>query len=288
MSFLSSIKSIGKTILTKAVAPVMDFGTVAFAHPIQTAKALTGPSTIKEVEEKHFSQPIGTQIKQIALATVGYAATVVGAGAASTAAKAGTLVPSVVNAVKNLVPSTTKGKLIAAAVVPIAASAVIEKPSLALSVPKDVLNFQSDAGKLLANPSLSAAKELVTESPVISSLVAAGGVAAVGLGTASIVSNVVNTQAVKRNTEEMRKEFTIQPYTEGSETQPIQIINQLPPQLPPAPAVVAPSEAAPAGTIPKKKKKAKKKATKKKKTRRSKKKTTKKKKKVIKRRKSKK
>jgi len=283
MSFLDSIKSIGKTILTKAVAPVMDFGTVAFAHPIQTVKAITGPSTIKQVEDQHFAQPIGTQIKQILLATVGYGATVIGAGAATTAARAGTLVPSAVNAAKSLVPATTKGKIIAAAVVPVVASAVYQKPSLALSVPKDVLTFQSDAGKLLADPSLSAAKDLVVNSPVISSLVGAGAVTAIGLGGASVVSNIVNTQAVKQNTREMAQQYTTLPVGSSPDAQPIQIINQLPPQQIPSPAVVAPSEVAPAGTTPKKKKKKAKKKTKKKakkKTRRSKKK-----KKTIKRRK---
>jgi hypothetical protein len=103
----------------------------------------------------------------------------------------------------SLIPTTTKGKLIAAAVVPVVASAVINKPSLLVTTPSSILNFQSNAGKLIANPSIENAKTLLTENPVVSTLVGAGAVAAVGGGiglAANTIATFTNSQATKENT----------------------------------------------------------------------------------------
>jgi hypothetical protein len=292
MSLFSSFIDLNKKVAA-FVSPVLSPIATIVAHPIQSIEAALSPTkTFAQVEASHFSQPVATQIKQTSLGVVAVATT--GIGLASGAIAKG------IGLASTILPTTTKGKIVAAATLPIVASAVINKPSLAVSVPSDILNFQSNAGKVLANPSVSSVKNLIVENPIISSVVAAGTLATVGYGAANLVSTYSNTQAVKENTQTTSKGYeyhTTTPeelakYTPTS--QPIQIINQLPPTTP---EVVAPLDnnpkVAPSGVeskkvVPKKKKKKKKKVVpkKKKKTRRSKKKKViKRKKKTIKRKK---
>lgn len=187
------------------------------------------------------------------------------------------------SAVTSLIPSTTKGKIVAAAVAPVIASAIIQNPAKAIQVPGQILNFQTNVGGLIANPSLSKAVEIVKENPVISSLVAVGGVAAIGGGiglAANTLATYNNSQSTQANTAASSAPSDIQSYT-SDPTKTIQIINQIPP-------VVASEKAAPGGSsTPKKKKKAtKKKAKPKKKAKKTTRRSKKKKKKSIKRGKS--
>jgi len=76
----------------------------------------------------------------------------------------------------------------------------ISNPIGAAKATTKAIDFQVDLGKTLANPSLEGAKELIKEHPVGSAVTAGAALAAAGLATAGIVSNITNTMAVKENT----------------------------------------------------------------------------------------
>lgn len=177
---------------------MLDTATVALAHPIQTATAVvSSKSTINDVITSHFSQPLSTQIKQTVLGTAGIAATIVTAGAATSAAKAGTLLPA-------LIPSTTKGKIIAAVAAPVVVGAVVNQPAKAAAAiaktPAALANVGGNIANLAANPSIEGVKNLVKENPVIVGGAIAAGAAALGAGALGVITNIQNTQAVKENT----------------------------------------------------------------------------------------
>jgi len=181
----------------KGIAKVLDTTTVALAHPVKTITAVVSPkTTINDVIKSHFEQPLSKQITQTVIGTAAIAGTIVGGAAIGTATKAGTLG----TLAKSVIPTTLKGKVVAAAVAPVVVSAVVTNPKKALETPGKILNFQSNVGSLIAEPSLEKAKETFKENPIISSLVVGAGALAVGKGTAGIVASVMNTQAVKENT----------------------------------------------------------------------------------------
>lgn len=145
--------------------------------------------------------PITNAVKTIT--NIGLAAAaVVGVGAVAEGGLA-----AVGSGVSKLIPSTTKGKVIAAVAAPVVLGAVAKQPAAAaqavLNTPSSLANFGGNAAQLIANPSLSNAKTLISENPVVASVVGGAAVigAGVGLGTAaSLISNYQNTKAVKENT----------------------------------------------------------------------------------------
>jgi hypothetical protein len=64
-----------------------------------------------------------------------------------------------------------------------------------------VSQFTGNVGGLLIDPSLENAKKTFTDNPVVTSIVGAGAVAAIGLGASSLIASVVNTRAARANTE---------------------------------------------------------------------------------------
>jgi len=176
----------------KGIAKVLDTATVAIAHPVKTATALVSDkSTVKEVIQEHFSQPLSTQLKQTILGTVGIAATVVTAGKVGAAAKAGTLV-------KSITPTTIKGKVITAVAAPLAVGAVINQPKKVaeaiLKTPASLVNVGGNISNLIADPSVSNVKKLVTENPVIVG-------AALALGTIATAKTLIPAVTAARQIE---------------------------------------------------------------------------------------
>ena len=191
MGILSNIFT---AVKSSPVGKVLDFTTVAFNHPIETAKAvISGGNALQKLEEKHFSEPLTQQLAQTAKQTAIYAATTVAAGSSAVRG-------AVVSAAKAIIPTTTKGKIIAAATIPIAAKVVYNKPSTIVEAPAKVLNFQSNVADLITNPSLDNLTKTVKENPLISTAVGAGGILAIGGGTAGVISSVLSTKATKENT----------------------------------------------------------------------------------------
>lgn len=103
-------------------------------------------------------------------------------------------------AVSSIIPKSVTGKVALAAAVPVATGALINQPaktvSAAVAAPSALSNFGGNLANLVAEPSISNLKTLVTENPLISAgLATAAGVAAVK--TATSVANIVTTE---RNT----------------------------------------------------------------------------------------
>jgi hypothetical protein len=225
---------------------------------------------------------------------------------------------------KKLVPKSTLGKVAAVTIAPTViggvTTAIKNSPTkaldLALSAPSKGFNAGQDLNKIIQEPSLQSGIDYIKAHPYFSAAAITVGLAAIGFSSvtiASLLSNHYNTKAVIENTkatdqsnnpivaETSNSDYKDQLKIIDAQTkQQITIIEAQTAQAkelskinvvstsPSIPAVVAPLEAAPAGSSIKKTVKKKKKSKKKtkKKTRRSKKKTSKKKKKSIKRNKS--
>lgn len=199
MGLLSSIGNIAK----KAT---QTFETIVQA-PIQSIKTIGNGAAFNQLSQKVNSAPLTTQIGKIILNTGTVAAAVVGGGAALGSTTAKSIVAAVAPVVSKLVPTSTKGKIAAAVVAPIVAGAVINQPaktiSAVASLPGALTNFGGNAANLAADPTLSNAKTLIKENPVVSTLVGAGAVAAIGGGVglaANTIATFTNSQATKANT----------------------------------------------------------------------------------------
>jgi hypothetical protein len=90
------------------------------------------------------------------------------------------------------------------------AAAIIAVPTVAKSatakkalsnLPSALGTFTTDAANVVDNPSMASAKTLITNNPLISAGIAAGTLGIIGLGTSGIVSNIINTSAVRKNTQ---------------------------------------------------------------------------------------
>ena len=248
------------TSIGKAITKTLDVATVSFTHPFQVIGAVVSPKTsVSQVVEKHFAEPVSKQIAGTALAAAGYAAAV----AVPFTAVGRTAATAVI---KTLIPKTAVGTVATGAAVLIGGGAIAANPlstaKAAISAPSKLVNVGVNVGNLVTNPSLSNVKTLVTENPLIVGAAAAAAALLVAKAVIPAVVGTRQTSAINEQTEAISKSHEV-PGTTFS-TQPIQIIN--------TPAVVAPEKVAPAGVKPKKKPKKKKKTTKKRKTRRSKKK----------------
>ena len=122
--------------------------------------------------------------------------------------------PAVATVAKNIVtsvaPKTVVGKVATVAAVPIVAGAIARQPietiSAVTALPSGLANFGGNVAQVAANPTLENAAKVFKENPVIAGATVAATVAAVGLGTSALLSNIANTAAVKENTKVMQTE----------------------------------------------------------------------------------
>ena len=187
----------------KGVMKVMDTATVAFTHPVQTISAVISPTkTVSQVAAAHFAEPVSKQYTGILLATAGYAAATLGAGAVVAKGVAATAA--------TLIPATIKGKIIAAVAAPVIIGAVVKEPAKILTAvtkaPSELAQFGGDVAGFAADPSLETAKQIIKESPIISAGVAAA--AAIGIGAAVIpaISGVLTREEMKKQTEAFERQ----------------------------------------------------------------------------------
>jgi len=135
-----------------------------------------------------------------------YSSAVVTAISGPTAiSKAPTIAKSGVSLVKAAVQTakpTTKLALLAASV-PTAGLLVNSSKArkAVVTAPAELYNFGSNLGKVVDNPSLSTAKELFTENPLIAGGTAAAGGLLLGKGIFSAATSIASTQALQKNTE---------------------------------------------------------------------------------------
>lgn len=189
----------GRSLLEKAFR-VVDVAYTAALHPIQTVSAIASKekTVFADVYVPQTQKSTKEQLKDIGGAAITLGATLTGAAAVGAAAKAGTLGTKAATVAKSLIPSTTKGKVIAAVAAPVVIGAVAEQPGKSLkavvSAPGELAQFGGDVANLLADPSLANLKEVVTESPLISAGLAAVGVVA---GGSAILGAVQSQRTIK-------------------------------------------------------------------------------------------
>lgn len=70
-----------------------------------------------------------------------------------------------------------------------------------LALPSQLTNFGGNVGTLASNPTLSNAEAIFKENPVIASATTVGILGVVGAATSGTVATILNTQAMKANTE---------------------------------------------------------------------------------------
>ncbi len=192
MGIFDTIKNVASSVLT-AITPtkaklqnVVDVLSIAI-NPLSKDKIIANVSnpTLKTAVETIANHPY---------VTAGVVAGGITAVSNPTAA---------VNATKSLIPTSTSGKIAAAVAIPIAAGVVAQSPTKVIpavvSLPSELMKFGSDAAKVIENPTLQNAKNLIKESPVISAVVGAAAVGAVGLGVSGLIASVANTISTKEN-----------------------------------------------------------------------------------------
>lgn len=109
---------------------------------------------------------------------------------------------AVASAVGSRLASLTVPQAIGLAVAaPIAAGAIISEPKTVTRTAGGVTNFEGNLYNLGKDPSIDNIKQTFKENPIIASGVAAAGALAVGTGVSGVVATVLNTKAVKENTE---------------------------------------------------------------------------------------
>ena len=191
--------------------------------------------------------------------------------------------------VRGAISSTISGlstgtKIAGIAAVPIAAGIVAANPggtiSAAIGTPSALINVGKNVGTFAAHPTLQNAENIVKQNPIISGAIAAVGITTIGLGTSSIISNALNTSAVKKNTEATLQGSSGSASSQSPASAPTVINNYLPasPAVAPLastssipqPVTTGSPQATPKKkTAKKKKKKAKKKPARKKAKKRS-------------------
>jgi hypothetical protein len=139
-----------------------------------------------------------------ALKTTGMSLAAAPAAADLSAQGSGNILKSAGNLVSkaftSLKPTTQLALAAGGTTLGIAASKSPKLQKQLINAPASAVNFAGNLGTLYENPSMANAKTLAKENPIIAGGIALGTVGLVGLGTSSLVSNYLNTKAVKENT----------------------------------------------------------------------------------------
>lgn len=174
MSIISSIQR-------AALAPSVFIGN-AISNAIKPG---SGRTTTSQLQSTIPGKILGSGIALGAL----------GLGAA--AAPAG----SIAAAARSLIPSTTKGKIIGAASVPVIAGLLSTNPKAPFQAISNLGTFGQDLGTFTGNPSFGSAVDIVKNSPLISAGLGAAGVGLAGAAIVPAIASFANTQATRKNTE---------------------------------------------------------------------------------------
>lgn len=207
MGLLSNIVS---SVKSSVVGKALDTLSAAFIKPVETVKAIISPTkTVSDVIKEVEKQSLAKNITSTVLNTAAAAATIVGAGAVSAAAKAGTLLPAAATAAKALIPTTTKGKIVAAVAAPVVVGAVIKEPVSTIkaisTAPSELAQFGGDIATFIKEPSISTAKEIIKESPLISAGVAAATIGAGVAAVAPAISGLLTRETIQEQTKVLEK-----------------------------------------------------------------------------------
>lgn len=186
MGLISSIK--------KAASKVKEVAKVVATKVINDAGS-RGPLGTKITPDAKIRAPTPQEAKKEAKETIRNVA-LGGAGlviAANPSAAA--------SAAKSLIPKSTAGKVAAGALALPTATLIASNPTVVIKGLTGVANVEKNLIKIAGNPTKESLKELVTENPVIvGGAVAAGALLGLKAGLPAI-SSLINTQAIKENTE---------------------------------------------------------------------------------------
>jgi hypothetical protein len=191
-------------ILSKArsaLTKTLDVVATTYAKPLTVAKAIISPkTTVKQVVTEFRSQPVKEQQKGIIKGAAGWSAALLTAGALAIPAVGS----AVAGAAKSIIPKTAKGKVIAAVAAPIATGAIIREPTKTattlINAPSELAQFGGDIASFAAAPSMSSAKNIFKESPLISTALIGAGVAGAGAAVTSAVSGYLTREEMEKQT----------------------------------------------------------------------------------------
>jgi hypothetical protein len=179
MSLFSAIQNI-------ALAP-----SVAIGNAISGIFGVQAKTTTQQLQATVPGKILGTAIAATAVALGG--ALIAEAGPATVA--------------KALIPTTTKGKIIAAVAVPIVGLGILKNPEGAIATAGNVVsstaNFIGNASDVVANPSIAGVVTTVKENPIVSAAAAIGvaGLISGGVGlAANTLATYTNSTATRANT----------------------------------------------------------------------------------------
>jgi len=180
MGVLSKIKNAAVKAVYKVADPVI----TAIGAPVKTVKAILDPKkTVKEVSNEFFAQPKSTQAIK---ATTNIIA--IGGGAlAGAAGKLGTIA-------KAIIPTSIKGKAIAAVTVPVAAGIIVSSPKAReeiVSAPSALVNVGTNIGDFIESPTLQNAKDIVMENPLAAGIIGGGALLATVPLVAPAIGNII-------------------------------------------------------------------------------------------------
>lgn len=191
----------------KAFYKVADPVLTAIANPIKSVKAaISKKTTFKDVQREFFQQSKAKQSFDFATSVL----TLGSLGGAGLAAKAGKLGPAIVRAgtsikrsgpklvasgIKSLVPSTTKGKLVAAVAAPAAIGALTSSPTLrkatvkTLSPVENIRRGKELGGILEKSPQKKDISNVVAKGALL------GGGAALAAGGLILGKNILDKKS---------------------------------------------------------------------------------------------
>jgi hypothetical protein len=202
-------------LVNKLYTTILDPFTTIVAHPLQSGKAIIDPNTsFSNLVKKTVSEPKLQQITEVL--TTG---TVLGSGLGL--AK-GIATKGLLPVVKNLIPTTGKGKLIGGTTLLVGGGILTQtqKPLTTLStIPSKLTAFGADVGTFIDQPTLLNAEKILKENPGVSIALGAGAVAA-GAGALvtgfGAIENIQTREAVK----DLTKELSTQPVSTLLPTSP--------------------------------------------------------------------
>lgn len=185
MGLFSKIANVAKTVVTQ---PVKSFVEGAKATAVVVSNPITTISKgYTAAKEKTQSASLTTNITKIVTNT---------AAVAVPLAKP----KLVVAAAKAIIPQTPKGKVIGGAAALVAAGAVAQNPIKAAEIVQDapsaLTNIGANTANLVQNPSIDAAKKIITDNPVATSILGAAVLAPVIPATIIGASNILDNDKV--------------------------------------------------------------------------------------------
>jgi len=203
MGIFGAITNAAKSVVTtwtNAIKnPVSTLRDIVVTTSAVTANPVTAITKGRDaaITQAYNSTPTANITKSVLnVGTV--AAAVVGAGGAVTAARSGTLAKTASKLALTLTPKSVAGKVAGAVAVPIVAGAVVANPTKAAttvaSAPSEVGQFVADLGNLGANPSIASAKEVVSNSPLLSTGAALLVAAPVVSSTLPVIGNIIGRE----------------------------------------------------------------------------------------------